>query len=66
MAPQVGLVDGHGHDVACPGRYLLVAAGAEVGLPGLVGLDSTHLQALFLSAPVVGVHEPIIAVTGAR
>lgn len=33
---------GHDDEVADTLRHLLVAAGAEVGLPSLVGLDPLH------------------------
>ena len=40
---QVGIVEGHHHDVADPEPDLVVAAGAEVGLGGLVRMDAPYL-----------------------
>lgn len=44
MAPELGLVDGHDHEVAHPLGDLLVAAGAEVGLAGLERVDPPDLD----------------------
>jgi len=43
VSPQVGSQFGDDHEVTNPGPDVLVAAGAEVGLDGLVRLDGTHL-----------------------
>ena len=44
VAAEVGGVEGHHHHVADPDADLLVAARAQVRLPGLVGLDPAHLD----------------------
>lgn len=35
---------GHDHEVANPRADVLVAAGTEIGLAGLVGLDALHRE----------------------
>ena len=44
MAAEVGCLPGHDHEVAGAGRDVLVAAGADVTLGGLVGLDAPDLD----------------------
>jgi hypothetical protein len=44
VAAEVGGVEGHHHHVADAHADLLVAARAEIGLAGLVGLDRPDLD----------------------
>ena len=46
MAAQVGCLGRHHHQVPGSHRDLVVAAGAEVGLFGFVGLYGPHLEVL--------------------
>lgn len=43
VAAKVGRVDGDDHDVHRPWPDVVVAAGTQVGLEGLVGLYPAHL-----------------------
>ena len=43
MPPQVNGLGRNGHEVSGAGRDVAIAARAEVGLGGLVGLDHPHL-----------------------
>lgn len=47
VAAEVHRSDGYDHKMAEPRRNVLVAAWAQVGLEGLVGLDAAHLDGLF-------------------
>jgi hypothetical protein len=55
---QVGVEVGDHDDVTETGRDVLVAAGAEVALGGLVGLDAPHVDVAVDAALGGGGHRP--------